>query len=103
MVLGFELMALGFLSKCSTTWTMPPALFALVVFQTRSWASSILPPRLASNLNPPNLCLQSSWNYRHELPRPACELLQLYTASILNKLNFSGPGLWAHAEYVAAR
>jgi hypothetical protein len=47
----FELKALCLLSKCYTTWVIPPTLFVLVIFQIGSLFS--LPPGLLSDNYPP--------------------------------------------------
>jgi hypothetical protein len=36
----------------------------------KDWGN-LTPSGLASDLNPPNLCLQSCWDYRCEPPYPA--------------------------------
>jgi hypothetical protein len=45
------------------------ALFCVGFFCTR--VSQNYLPRLASNLDPPDLCLLSNWDYRREPPVPA--------------------------------
>jgi hypothetical protein len=52
-VLEFELRFPHWLGKCSTTWAMPPVLFALVILEIGSWLLS----RPAWTVhNPPILC-----------------------------------------------
>jgi hypothetical protein len=55
--LGFELRAL---CLCSYHWDTPPALFFFLWRGFLRWGVANYLPRLASNLNPPNLCLLSS-------------------------------------------
>jgi hypothetical protein len=104
VILGVELMALHLPGRCSTTWAMPPALFAFSYFGDRVWSvwtmillfcwgDRCMPPhliigwdgdlnflsRLTSNCSPPHLLLLSSWDYSCESQCPAhpCFLLSL--------------------------
>jgi hypothetical protein len=69
VVLGFELKALRLLGRHSTTWAILPVLFCVEYFQNRiSWTVCpgwLQPPPLR---DPPDLCLLSSKDYRHEPP-----------------------------------
>jgi hypothetical protein len=62
--LDFELRVLHFLSKFSTTWAMPLALFALVYFQV----GFTLLPSPALDLNPHTSWLLHSRNDKYEPP-----------------------------------
>jgi hypothetical protein len=64
-VLWFELRALHLLGRYSTTWTMPPTLFALVFF---TYGHMCL-PGACLELWSSYWCLPSSWDYRCELPQ----------------------------------
>lgn len=87
VVLGFECRSLCMINKCSTTWVIPIALYALVNFWIRShfdawagldfnppiytptylgWQFSNFFPEKSSNCDPPILSLLNSGDYRHE-------------------------------------
>jgi hypothetical protein len=61
-VLGFELKVHPLSHSTS--------LFLCWVFSRKSLVNYL--PRLALNLNPPDLCLLNSWDYRREPPAPGC-------------------------------
>jgi hypothetical protein len=65
-VLAFELRALCFLGRVSTTWLIPLALFCLSYFSARF---SSFCPGPTSDHNPP-ASASHSWDYRHE-PQPS--------------------------------
>jgi hypothetical protein len=53
---------------CSTTWVIPPSLFALVIVQV---GSHVFCPGLSSDSHPPIYGLLHSWDERHMPPCPA--------------------------------
>jgi hypothetical protein len=57
MVLGFKLSTLNLLGRHPTTWVMPPALFALVIFQIGSCCLCLDQP------GPWSSCLHSLWSW----------------------------------------
>jgi hypothetical protein len=60
--LEFELKALHLPCRCSTTWALPPALFALASFQVESCDFCL---ELDSYLNPTSYGLLCSWDHSH--------------------------------------
>jgi hypothetical protein len=90
-VLGFELRALYFLGKSSTTWAMPPTLFALVNFWVGSWVfaqGAGFEPQFSY------LFLFHSWDHRWEPPCPSSLVIWGLT-NILSRLalNYYLPNL----------
>jgi hypothetical protein len=58
LVLGLELRALHLLDRCSTTWTIPQPIFALVIFQIGSSAFCLWP---ASDCDLPTCAFHIAW------------------------------------------
>jgi hypothetical protein len=59
-VLGFKLSASYLLGRCSTTWGITPDLYALVIFQTRSYNFLI---QASLRPHPPTYASHISWDY----------------------------------------
>jgi hypothetical protein len=62
------------LGSCSTAWGMPPALFALVIFEVGSCVFSFAQGQPGSQSS--YLCFPVSWGNRRALPHPDLFLLQ---------------------------